>query len=228
MNSPQKIALIMNQNCYSGREYLSHLKDIDIDVISIGKYPEFDKDEEERCGNYWKPETEEVLSQHFEFFNFESLKSNELEEFLLSKNYDLGIQGGTGILRPNIINLFKKGLLNFHPGDLPKYRGCSAPEWQLFDKKEIVCSAHIIDIGIDSGAILAKKVLNIRLESYEYFRASIYPEVSKFVREIILDLLKSDILILNAISQDEDIAIYRDYIGYDRIQKLKEILKLGS
>ena len=71
-------------------------------------------------------------------------------------------------------------------------------------------------------------MLNIRLESYEYFRASIYPEVSKFVREIILDLLKSDILILNAISQDEDIAIYRDYIGYDRIQELKEILKLGS
>ena len=75
MNSPQKIALIMNQNCYSGREYLSHLKDIDIDVISIGKYPEFDKDEEKRCGNYWKPETEEALSQHFEFFNFESLNS---------------------------------------------------------------------------------------------------------------------------------------------------------
>ena len=58
---------IMNQNCYPGREYLSNLKNLDIDVLSIGQYPEIDRDEEERCGNLWKPESEQTLSEYFNF-----------------------------------------------------------------------------------------------------------------------------------------------------------------
>ena len=46
-----KIALIMNQNNYAGREYLSKLTDLQIDVISIGEYPEFDNDGREQIEN---------------------------------------------------------------------------------------------------------------------------------------------------------------------------------
>lgn len=219
-----KIALIMNQNNYAGREYLSKLTDLQIDVISIGEYPEFDNDEEERCGNLWRPESEQDLYKHFNFYSFKSLKSKELEEFLISKNYHIGIQGGTGIIKSNIIRLFSLGLLNFHPGDLPYYRGCSAPEWQLYEQKEIVATAHKIDEGIDSGAILLKKELNVSLKSYAHFRASIYPETSKFVRDVILDIIRGDDLILKSVSQDERQAIYRKYIGEEKINELKKML----
>ena len=224
MRNKLKVALIMNQNCYPGREYLSNLKNLDIDVLSIGQYPEIDRDEEERCGNLWKPESEQTLSEYFNFYNFESLKSEQLEEFLISQKYDVGIQGGTGILKDKIIQLFRLGLINFHPGDLPHFRGCSAPEWQLYEKKKIICTAHIIDEGIDSGAIILKKELDVSLKSYEHFRASIYPETSNFVREVISDIIGRDDLFLKAVPQDENQAIYREYIGEEKINEIKEIL----
>ena len=214
----------MNQNSYPGREYLSKLKDLKIDVISIGEYPEFNNYEEERCGNLWKPEPVQELSKHFDFYSFKSLKSKKLEEFLISKNYHVGIQGGTGIIKSNIIRLFNFGLFNFHPGDLPHYRGCSAPEWQLYEQKEIVSTAHIIDKGIDTGAIFSKKELDVSLRSYAHFRASIYPETSKFVRDVILDIIRRDDLNLKLVPQDEEQAKYRKYIGAKKINELKKML----
>ena len=224
MKNQIKIALIMNKNCYPGREYLSNLKDLDVDVISIGHYPELDEDEDARCGNLWEPESVKELAKYFNFYNFPSLKSKELEKFLNFQNYHIGIQGGTGILKSNIIKLFHFGLLNFHPGDLPIYRGCSAPEWQLYEQKKIICTAHLIDEGIDSGAIILKKELNVSLKSYEHFRASIYPETSNFVREVILDIIDGDDLLMNAVMQDEEQAMYREYIGQEKINEIKEIL----
>ena len=43
------IALIMNDNSYAGREYLSKLilDEIRLDVILIGSFPAFDKNENE-------------------------------------------------------------------------------------------------------------------------------------------------------------------------------------
>ena len=127
--------------------------------MSIGEYPEFDCGEDERCGNLWKPASEQELSKYFYFNIFKSLKSKGLEKFLKLKNYHIGIQGGKGIIKPNIIKLFSLGLLNFHSSDLPYYRGCSAPEWQLYEQKKIISTAHKIDECIDTGAILKKKSL---------------------------------------------------------------------
>ena len=140
-----KIAILMNDNSYTGREYLSNLKDFKIDVINIGTHIERDIQEDKRCGNFWKPERKENLLNFFTFSYFDSLESKQLIEFLKDKNYDIGIQGGTGIIGSNIINKFNFGIINFHPGDLPEYRGCSAPEWQLFEIKKIISTAHFID-----------------------------------------------------------------------------------
>lgn len=59
---------------------------------------------------------------------------------------------------------------------------------------------------------------------YEHFRASIYPETSNFVREVILDIIDGDDLLMNAVMQDEEQAMYREYIGQEKINEIKEIL----
>ena len=64
------------------------------------------------------------------------------------KKYDLGIQGGTSIINKEVFDKYKLGILNFHPGLLPQYRGCSAPEWQIYENKNVLASCHIIDEGI--------------------------------------------------------------------------------
>ena len=54
---------------------------------------------------------------------------------------------------------FNIGIINFHP-ETSFYRGCSAPEWQLLEENEIICTAHFIDEGIDTGEIIEKFLLN--------------------------------------------------------------------
>ena len=82
-----KILLLMNENSYAGREYLSSLKkeDIKIDAISIGTYPKYDIVEENRCGGLWKPEQQEILSKFHNFFTFDSLNSKGLIQLLKKK-----------------------------------------------------------------------------------------------------------------------------------------------
>jgi methionyl-tRNA formyltransferase len=221
-----KIALIMNQNSYAGRQYLVEIgkANINIDVICIGIYPQINASEELRCGGLWTPLTTEILVNlyNFNIFCFSSLKSIELVKFLEKKQYDICIQGGTGILKEVIINKFTFGILNFHPGDLPLYRGCSAPEWQVFENRPVYSTCHFIDEGIDTGDILIKKIIKTINYSYESFRASIYPSTSLFVVEVLnAILLDESCLIKLRKPQDNTLAIYRKYIGDEKISLLR-------
>ena len=120
-----------------------------------------------------------------------------------------------------MISKFKIGILNFHPGDLPSYRGCSAPEWQLYEGNPIISTCHLIDQGIDTGPIFEKKILEVNKRSYDAFRASIYPATAEFVVEVIQQLIRGGKKV-EFKKQDERNAIYRQYIGDEVISKLKK------
>ena len=218
-----KLALIMNKNSFAGREYLSQLTDIDLDLICINKLNS-EELENERCEGLWNPPPLESFRKDFNFYEFQDLNSNELIDFLREQEYDFGIQGGTGIIKKEVFKLFKTGIINFHPGDLPCYRGCSTPEWQIYERKEVFCTAHLIDEGIDSGNIIQKKKLNVDLLSYGHFRSSIYPEISKFVRDIIHEIKGSDEIIRKAVKQNEHEAQYRKVMNTDTVMKVKNII----
>lgn len=222
-----KIALIMNDNSYPGREYMKALVNnhINVDVINIGSFPKINDTEEERCGGLWRPPLlEEICDMGF-IYSFPSLQDERLLEFLDEKQYDVAVQGGTGILKNAVIHRFREGILNFHPGNLPEYRGCSAPEWQLWENRSVVCTCHLVDEMIDHGPIYQKKILDISYESYNGMRASIYPEISKFVVEVLRNIPQN--IREHCIGQDESGAIYRPYIGDERIMALSEKMRRG-
>jgi methionyl-tRNA formyltransferase len=223
------LAIIMNDNSYAGREYLSAMKKAGIktDVIAIGSFPEVNESEDNRCGNLWKPDSMKTLSEIFSVIRFQSLKDDKLIEFLSMKKYDLGIQGGTGILKENIINEFRLGILNFHPGDIPEYRGCSAPEWQLHDNRSVVSTCHLLDQGIDTGKIIAKKTLDLSVKSYEAFRAGVYPQTANFLVEILSEIIVYNGFLVTPQIQDESKAVYRKYIGDVLITDLKNKFPLS-
>jgi len=222
-----KISLIMNQNSYSGREYLYSLKNsnIKVDVLCVGRFPKRNRIEDQRCGNIWKPKNQEFLSKYHDFYSFDSLKSKKLIDFLNLKKYDIGIQGGTGIISDSIIKKFNLGILNFHPGLLPKYRGCSAPEWQIYEGQKIYSTCHIIDKDIDTGDILEIKELKVFKHSYHQFRASIYIETSKFVVKIIKEIISNKGFKKPPYKQNENNARYLSYIGEEKINTIKKIFK---
>ena len=222
----------MDDNSYPGREYLTKLSElnISIDILSIGYNSSIDRIEKERTADLWKPmQIEEILklNNKFKIFKFENLKDINLYSHINAKKYTLGIQGGTGIISENLINCFKHGILNFHPGLLPQYRGCSAPEWQLIENNEIYSTCHFIDSGIDSGDILATKIITTNdFNSYEEFRSSIYPKTALFVKEIIEKIILDINFLKKRRKQNKKDFKYRKFIGEKAIQALKNKFKI--
>jgi methionyl-tRNA formyltransferase len=224
-------ALIMNDNSYPGREYLKSLSEIQnltLDLILIGRYPEFNLKEEIRCGGKWNPPSQSIYFDRFKKYTFESLKSEELKIHLQSKNYSLGIQGGTGILKKDIICLFKYGILNFHPGDLPDFKGCSAPEWQLLENKPIICTCHLINEGIDEGDIIEKQELDVNMKNYHEFRSSIYPEIGKFVLDTIEYLNRYKNFKHKPEAQNPNSGKYRKSVTQEEIRTIEKLLNYAS
>ena len=221
IQTDMKIAIIMNDNSYVGREYVKALIEANIcfDLINIGHFPKKNEMEEKRCGGLWNPPSLDEYKESIKRFDFESLKGDSFYSFLCSKKYDLGVQAGTGILNREVIDSFKYGILNFHPGDLPCYRGCSAPEWQILEGNDIVCTCHLIDEGIDTGKIyLKRKIYDSNVKDYHMMRAMLYPRIARFV----VDVLKSidSNFLLECKEQDDSFANYRKYVGDDVIDEL--------
>ena len=220
-----KIALVMNENSYPGREYAHTLwkNCMPFEVISIGKYPAVNRVEDERCDYLWNPPMLNDFLDKKKLFHFSSLGDSSLLDFLRVQSYDIGIQGGTGILKYDLIRLFKYGILNFHPGDLPQYRGCSAPEWQLWDNNPVVCTCHLVNESIDAGDIFEKRILDVDTKEYHVMRAQIYPKIANFVVDVLNDLTED--FLSNCTSQDERDAVYRERMTDEMIIRLKEKMK---
>ena len=212
----------MGNNSYVGREYANQLikQKVNFDILIFGKKLT-NKIDMDRVKNFWKPKSQsQVLKKRNSIF-FEKVNSRKIINFLKKKKYYLGIQGGgLGLIEKEIIKCFKRGILNLHPGKLPEYRGSSAPEFQIKDKKKIYGSFHFINEKIDSGKLIYCKKLNLNFSSYEKMRAQIYPEMGKSLPNIIDKILKNKI-------KSKNLKIYekkylpKKFIGKEFIQKLK-------
>jgi methionyl-tRNA formyltransferase len=77
-------------------------------------------------------------------------------DLLLSVAYDR-------ILKRPLLALPSGGSVNFHAGKLPAYRGRNVVNWAIINgEQEIGLTAHQIDEGIDTGAVLLQRTLPIR------------------------------------------------------------------
>lgn len=88
-------------------------------------------------------------------------KINDEENVKIIKEIEpdyIFVIGLSQLVKDEIINTAKKGVVGFHPAPLPKYRGRATNVWQqLLGVKESAVSVFFIDDGIDSGDILAQE-----------------------------------------------------------------------
>ena len=223
-----KFAILMNQDSYIGRQYLDtiskFIKSINITIIEFNKKNSNNKIEDIRCGGLWKPPEVNIFYKKYKNYKFKNINSNEFNDFLLKNHFDYGIQAGCGIISKKIIKLFKFGILNFHPGDLPLYRGASAPEWQIIENNPVIATCHFLDKDIDSGPIYKKKDLGLNNYNYEKMRSMIYPKLSLFLKDIVQEILNGvfDETIIDKNKYNNSV---RKYIGDDKINLLKHKLK---
>jgi folate-dependent phosphoribosylglycinamide formyltransferase PurN len=67
---------------------------------------------------------------------------------------DLIIFTGGNIVRKQLLDVPRLGVLNVHLGMLPEVRGMSTPEWSLLKHVPVGVTIHYMDAGIDTGPIL--------------------------------------------------------------------------
>jgi folate-dependent phosphoribosylglycinamide formyltransferase PurN len=69
---------------------------------------------------------------------------------------DLVIFTGGNILRRQLLEVPRLGVINLHLGLLPEIRGMSSPEWSLLNHVPVGVTIHYMDSGIDTGPILLR------------------------------------------------------------------------
>lgn len=98
---------------------------------------------------------------------------------------DLGVILGAKILPKSVIDSFPLGVINIHPGRLPKSAGLKAYELE-WACNEGILTAHLIDEHIDQGEfILEREVPKLPHDTYEAFVARMNAEQMPLLIEAI-------------------------------------------
>ena len=87
--------------------------------------------------------------------------SSESQYLIRKYNVNFGIIAGARILIDKVINLLIYGVLNFHPGLLPKIRGLDSILWSIHKDVPLGVTAHLINEKIDAGFLVCQKKINI-------------------------------------------------------------------
>ncbi|MEO0618493.1 MAG: methionyl-tRNA formyltransferase [Pseudomonadota bacterium] len=93
----------------------------------------------------------------------EKLKSTEDQDALSALNADVGVVVAYGLLLPApILEAPKHGCLNFHPSDLPRWRGAAPIQRTIMagDASTAACVMRM-DIGLDTGPVCLREPFDI-------------------------------------------------------------------
>ncbi len=115
------------------------------------------------------------------------LNSDECIKALRALDADIGVVGCAGILRPDVFESFRMGVLNIHPGFIPEHRGLRPVEWALVEEDELGITLHFIDAGIDTGPIVARQP--VPLQSGDTI-GTVYSRADRIGLELLIAALK--------------------------------------
>lgn len=89
---------------------------------------------------------------------------------------DLAVNAGTPRkLDRRVIGATRHGVLNVHPGILPKYRGACCVEWSILRGDPVGNTAHLMDENIDTGPVLTtRRTIVSPGEDYAAIRTRVY------------------------------------------------------
>lgn len=96
----------------------------------------------------------------------ESVHATGLAEQIMGLKPDIIVVNGTRILKKALLEKLTCPIVNIHVGITPKYRGVHGGYWALFhnDSDLFGVTLHYIDSGIDTGRIIAQKVIPVDAE----------------------------------------------------------------
>jgi len=121
-----------------------------------------------------------------------NVNSEDFVRLALELRPDLGVSiSYNQILRRPILDSARIGIVNFHAGKLPLYRGRNVINWAIINgESEIGLTAHFVDEGIDTGDIINQitlpilwkdgygDVLNRVVENFPHFASEVLDRIA--------------------------------------------------
>ena len=168
MAKPVFAYLLLREHPY-GREMLAQmLSEGFVPTIIISEDSAVADEEREKFlkrieGNPIAPSIEEQIAE----FDVEHVivpihDSEHVLPHLDDLELDLIVFGGTRIIRGDLLEYPKDGVINSHPGLLPECRGSASPAWSVYHDIPIGASTHFCDNGIDTGTLLMRRQFPVK------------------------------------------------------------------
>lgn len=182
----------------------------------------------ERVGSKYKSYNPYSVEFTFPHVFFENHNSVKLQNYLLAERIDLLINAGTPrILSNSVLDAVNLGVLNVHPGLLPWFRGSSCVEWAILEDKEIGITCHLMDQGIDTGAILEKRIIPVyRTDSYQDIRIRVHKESNDLMASVVKKIYKTGSL--KDLTTKQGIGCYYKPMPNELFEEVMKIIANGS
>ncbi|MEI7484474.1 MAG: formyltransferase family protein [Ignavibacteriota bacterium] len=134
------------------------------DLISMGSVPAFVITHKSYLYDEYKEKFYDKLEELCSANNVELLKTDKVTELKdRIKETEVGICAGfMEIIKNDVFDAPKFGILNLHCGELPEYRGRAPISRTIIDGRDsLFMTLHKVDEGVDSGDVLLEKALFI-------------------------------------------------------------------
>tara|TARA_B100000035_G_scaffold51094_1_gene39636 strand:- start:132 stop:878 length:747 start_codon:yes stop_codon:yes gene_type:complete len=173
MAKPDFAYLLLKEHPY-GREMLKQLiSENFIPKIIISEVSEIADEEREKFlkrieGNEIAESIESQINElslsgiNVEHVEVSIHNSEQVMPYIKELELDLIVFGGTRIIRGEILDFPKDGVINSHPGLLPECRGSASPAWSVYHDIPIGSSTHFCDNGIDTGQLLLRREVPVK------------------------------------------------------------------
>jgi methionyl-tRNA formyltransferase len=102
------------------------------------------------------------------FFMIKSVNNEELIKIVKDNNVRVAISANWKYTIPkSFLDLFECGILNFHLGNLPDYKGNATVNWTIINGESYINgNIHKMDPELDAGDVISRKAIPITSDMY--------------------------------------------------------------
>ena len=150
-------------------------------------------------------------SQNEKIITYEEKSINTIKQL----NLDIIIRGGSGILKGEILNSAKFGVISFHHGDNLVNRGGPSGFWEVYEKNpKTGFTIQILNEQLDGGNVLKRG--NFRTEQFYSLNDFILKERSNYYMKMLLNEISN----LNQLP-----SIMKSYPYYNKLYKVPNFIQ---
>lgn len=212
-----KIFLLANN--IVGLEICKYLKSIDEEIVGLAIHmPEKQK--------YTKEIIESSQVPKELVFEADQLRDPKIIQKISELKADIAIAAFWGyILKKELFGMFPSGCINFHPGYLPYNRGMNPNVWPIIEGTPGGVTIHLVDEGIDTGPIIARKKMEIEpIDTGGSFYDKTLVEIVKLFKETWPDFKNNKIKAFSQKDMDYTFHYAKDIDKVDEIKLDKKYL----